>query len=181
MPSVLLDLNLNAKHCQIKQLIYYYNHANFTTAFLSDKDNFLRRKIHSVRHTHLFNFYWNKIICKRPEVNSEPTHFLTFINNDEAFSILDDMACSYQSLTSFSFYQDTEKPKGNGFRETLKNPIYQKIILIAPEIREVSNSKQKERMNNQFVELLIPTLNKIILNNRQKIIKSVFMVFPSNV
>ena len=109
---------------KFKQLIYYYNNANFTTAFLSDKNNFLRCKMHSVRHTHLFNFYLNKIIWKRPEVNSEPTHFLTFKNNDEAFSILDGMACSYQSLTSFSFYQDTKRPKGNGFCETLENPIY---------------------------------------------------------
>ena len=54
-------------------------------------------------------------------------------------------------------------------------------MLITPEIIEVSNSKQKERMNNYFVKLLIPTLNKIILNNRQKIIKSVYMVLPSNV
>ena len=38
------------------------------------------------------NFYLSKIICERPEVNSEPTRFLmTFMNNGTAFSGLDDM------------------------------------------------------------------------------------------
>ena len=38
------------------------------------------------------------------------------------------------ALTSFSFYQDSDKPKGIGFLEILKNPIYLKIILITPGI-----------------------------------------------
>ena len=35
-------------------------------------------------------------VCKRPEVNTEPTHFLTFMNNGKTFSSLDGMECSYQ-------------------------------------------------------------------------------------
>ena len=92
------------------------------------------------------------------------------------------MAChaATSALTSFSFYQDTDKPKGIGFLETLKHPTYLTTILITPGIinSEVSNSKQKK--NCGIVELLIPTLNKIIrnqgtcfvviMNNRLKII-----------
>ena len=33
-----------------------------------------------------------------------------------------------------SFYHDTDKPKGIGNFETLKNPIYLKIILITPTV-----------------------------------------------
>ena len=29
-------------------------------------------------------FTW-KNLCKRPEINSEPAHFLTFMNNSKAF------------------------------------------------------------------------------------------------
>ena len=34
------------------------------------------------------------------------------------------------ALTSFGFYQDSDKPRGVGFLVTLKKPIYLKIILI---------------------------------------------------
>ena len=37
-------------------------------------------------------------------------------------------------MTSFNFYQSTDKPKGIGFIETFKNPIYEKIILITAGI-----------------------------------------------
>ena len=39
---------------------------------------------------------------------------------------------AWYAVTSalISFYQDTDKPKGIGNFETLKNPIYLKIILI---------------------------------------------------
>ena len=47
-----------------------------------------------MRHTSL-TFSWVKL-CKRPEVNSEPTHFLTFMNNDKVFPSLHDIACSCQ-------------------------------------------------------------------------------------
>ena len=46
----------------------------------------LRCKVTSVKHIYLFNFYLNNIKYKRSEVNREPTHFLTFINDVKAFS-----------------------------------------------------------------------------------------------
>ena len=91
---------------------------------MSEDNYFLRCKVHSVRQ-YLFNFYLSKSKCKRPEVNSEPTHFLTFMNskskckrpevtsesthfltfmnNSKAFSSLDGMACSYQCSEEFEF------------------------------------------------------------------------------
>ena len=42
------------------------------------------------------------------------------MDNIEAFSSLDSIACSYQYSDQFNFYQDTDKPKGIGFLETLK-------------------------------------------------------------
>ena len=94
-----------------------------------------------MRHTYLFKFYLSKTKCKRPEVNTEPTTFLTLMNNGKIFSSLDDM------------------PKGIGFLETLHNPIYLEIILITPGIETQNNKK-----DDGIVELLIPTLNKIIRN-----------------
>ena len=55
-----------------------------------------------------------------PEVNSEPSNFLTFMNNDKAFHSLDGMACSYQCPDD----QGADNLKGIGFLETFKNPIY---------------------------------------------------------
>ena len=40
------------------------------------------------------------------------------------------------ALTSFSFCQDFDKPKGAEFLETLKNLIYLKIILITSGIMQ---------------------------------------------
>ena len=72
------------------------------------------------------------------------------------------------ALTSFGFHQDTDKPIG--FLETWKNPANFKKSL----------KFQIKKMNGGIVELLIPTLNKIIrsqdiyfvviINNRLKII-----------
>ena len=45
---------VNPKHCSLKQLIYCYNNANFKTGFLSQKDNFLRCKVHAVRMVRYF-------------------------------------------------------------------------------------------------------------------------------
>ena len=45
----------------------------------------LRCKVTSVKHIYFFNFYLSKIKYKRPEVNREPTHFLTFISDGKAF------------------------------------------------------------------------------------------------
>ena len=55
----------------------------------------LRCKIHSVRYTYLFNINLSKTKCKT-WMNTEPTHFLTLMNNSKAFFSLDVMACSYQ-------------------------------------------------------------------------------------
>ena len=46
-----------------------------------------------MRNTFL-TFTWGKL-CKKPEVDSEPTHFLTFMNNG-SFPSLDYMAWSQQ-------------------------------------------------------------------------------------
>ena len=62
-------------------------------------------------------------------------------------------------LWSVSICKDTDKPKGIGFLETLHNPIYLEIILITPGIETQNNKK-----DDGIVELLIPTLNKIIRN-----------------
>ena len=93
---------LNTKHCYLKQLIYCYNNTNFIIVFLSEKDHFLRCKVHYVSQAYLFSFYLCKIICKRPEVNGEPTyHFLIFKNYGKTFSSLYGMACSYQCSDQF--------------------------------------------------------------------------------
>ena len=125
------------------------------------------------RKAFFFNFYMSKIICKRLELNSEPTHFLTFMDSGKAFPSLDGMACSYQCL---SFYQGNDKPKCIGFLETLKNQTCQKITLMTPGIIRSLKLKTKKRKHN-FVELLIPTLNKGVnhwrgqtMNNHHKII-----------
>ena len=44
-------------------------------------------------------------------MSTEPTHFLTLMNNGKTFSSLDGVVCSYSALTSFSFYQGTDKPR----------------------------------------------------------------------
>ena len=115
-----------------------------------------------MRHTYVSNFYLSKIKCKRPEVNSEPTHFLTLMNNGKAFSSLDGMACSYQCLTSFSFYQDTDKPR-YWISWDLKNP----ANLFKNNLNNTRNNMKSQiqnKKNGGIVELLIPTLNKIIRN-----------------
>ena len=98
---------------------YCYNNTNFTIPFLGEKDNFLRCKVHSVRHTSLT---FTKVkLCKRPEVNNKPTHFL---NNGKTFLSLDNMICRYQCPDQFQLLPWCSKPKCIGFHETFKNPIY---------------------------------------------------------
>ena len=81
---------------------------------------FLRCKVHSVRHTYLFNFYLSKIKCKRPEVNSEPTHFQTLMNDGKAFSSLDGTQLPVTWPVSVS--TKTLISQGIGSLETLKSP-----------------------------------------------------------
>ena len=67
------------------------------------------------------------------------------MNNGKEFSSLDGVTCSYvtSALTSFSFYQDSDKPKGIGFLEALKDPNHLKTILIAPGIMRSLKFKTK--------------------------------------
>ena len=92
------------------------------------------------------------------EVNSEPIHFLIFMNNSKAFSSLDGMACSYQCSDQFQFLPGHWPAKRYWI---LKKPNL-KIILITPGI--IWSLKFKTKKNGEIVELLIPTLNKIIRN-----------------
>ena len=58
----------------------------------------------------------------RPEMSTEPTNFLTLMNNGKAFSSLDGIwHVATSALTSFSFYQDTGKPR-YGISWDLKKP-----------------------------------------------------------
>ena len=70
----------------------------------------------------LFNFYLSKIKCKRPEVNTEPTHFPTLMNNGKAFSSLDSMACSYQCSDQFQFLPGHWQAKKYWISWDLKTP-----------------------------------------------------------
>ena len=47
------------------------------------------------------------------------------------------------ALTSFSFYQDSDKPRGIGSLKTLKKPIYFKIILITQGVTQSPKFKTK--------------------------------------
>ena len=101
-------------------------------------------------------------------MSTEPTHFLTLMNNCKAFSSLDDMAFSYQCSDQFQFPPGHWQP--NWVASGLKKPSQ---FLKKSQI-------PKKKMNGGIVELLIPALNKIIrnqdnyfvviINNRLKII-----------
>ena len=66
---------LDTANSSIKQLIYCYNNANFTVAFLSERHIFLR----SLRcETYLFHFYRAKIMLKAWSVQWT---FQTYLNN----------------------------------------------------------------------------------------------------
>ena len=132
-----------------------------------------------MRHTYLLNFYLSKIRCKRPELNIEPTHFLTLMNNGKAFSNLDGMACSYQCSDQFQllpgywqakrYWISWDLKKANSFKNNLNNT------------SNNMKSQIQNKKNGGTAELLIPTLNKVIrnqgtyfvviMNNRLKINK----------
>ena len=67
------------------------------------------------------------------------------------------------ALTSFSFNQDTDKSKSTGFHETLNKTIYLKIILVT-RARNNKKFQIQNKKNDEIVELLIPTSNKIFWN-----------------
>ena len=70
--------------------------AKITLAFIFECEgqNFLRYKVHSVRQPSLTLTAIKSF--KRPEVNSGPTYFSTFMNNGKAFPSSDGIAYSYQ-------------------------------------------------------------------------------------
>ena len=108
-----------------------------------------------MRHTYPFNFHPSKIKCKKPEVNSEPTHFLTFMN-----SSLDAMTCSYQCSDQFQFLPGHWQEKRYWISLDLKKPNLFKSNL--NNTRNNVRSQIQSKNNFGIVELLIPTLNKII-------------------
>ena len=104
-----------------------------TIVFLSE-DKFFRDVNFTLWGIPTFlTFTWVKLNV-RPGVNTYPTHFLTLMNSVRHFLPYMAWYAVTSALTSFIFYQVTDKPKGIGFIEALKNPIYLKIILITPGI-----------------------------------------------
>ena len=80
-------------------------------AFLSE-DNFFK-DVNSLCEACL-PLTWVKLNV-RPEVSTEPTHFLTLTNDGKAFSSLDVMACSYQWSDQFQFLPGHWQAKVLGF------------------------------------------------------------------
>ena len=140
-------------------------------------DNFLRYKVHSLRHVYVFNFYLSKIKYKRPEVNTEPTHFLTHMNNGKTFSSLNGMACSYQCYDQFQFLPGSWQAKRYWISWDLKRPILFKNNLndttnnMKSQIHNkkkwncgITNTNIKKNISNQGTYFLV------IMNNHLKII-----------
>ena len=108
-------LRIVAKHHEVIIL----NRSN-NTVFLYLETYWNRQVFDFIRD--LFNFYLSKIKCKRPEVNTEPTHFPTLMNNGKAFSSLDSMACSYQCSDQFQFLPGHWQAKKYWISWDLKTP-----------------------------------------------------------
>ena len=130
-----------------------------------------------MRDTCLSNFYLSKIICKRPEVNSKPTHFLTFMSNDKAFFSLNDMACSYlcseQLLLLLGHWQGKRnwiswylgKPNllennPNNTRNNIKTSLKFKTnrteeVLVCG----ITNTNIKQNISYQFLLILLENMN----------------------
>ena len=140
-------------------------------------DNFLRYKVHSLRHAYLFNFYLSKIKYKKSEVNTEPTHFLTHMNNGKTFSSLNGMACSYQCYDQFQFLPGPWQAKRYWISWDLKKP-----ILFRNKHNNTGNNvkSQIQSKKNGGIGGLLIRLNKVIrnqgtyfvviMNNRLKVI-----------
>ena len=114
-----------------------------------------------MRHTYLFNSYLSKIKCERPEMKSEPTHFLTLMNNGKAFSSLDGMACSYQCSDQFQFLPGLWQAKRYWISCYLK-----KWNLFKNNLNNTRNNVKPQiqnKKNGGTGELLI-TLSKVIRN-----------------
>ena len=70
-----------------------------------------------MRHT-ILTFTLVKL-CKRPKVNSKPTHFL---NNGKIFPSLDDMTCSYQYPNQLQLLQGHWQAKRYWISRDLQKP-----------------------------------------------------------
>ena len=124
-----------------------------------------------MRDTCLSNFCLSKFICKRPEVNSKPTHFLTFMNNDKAFFSLNDMASSYLCSEQFhvllghwqgkrnwiSWY--LEKPSllennPNNTRNNIKTNRTEEVLVCG-----ITNTNIKQNISYQFLLILLENMN----------------------
>ena len=81
------------------------------------------KTVQSNRHIPL-TFTWVKL-CKTPEVNSEPAHFVYICKYWYDISNLDNMLLSVSQPAPI-----LEPRKDLGFLETLKNTICYKIILV---------------------------------------------------
>ena len=79
------------------------------------------------------------------KLNTDPTHFLTLMNNDKAFSSLDGKAGSYQCSDQFQFLpRRTLTSQGLRVLETLQiQLIYLKMILITSGIIWILKFKTK--------------------------------------
>ena len=99
-------------------------------------------------------------LCKKLEVNSGPTHFLLFMNNGKAFPSLDGMVCSYQCPDQQASTRSLESQKLLDFLR----PSKPNLLENSPNNTKNNKSKTKNKIKQKctFVELLIPTLNKII-------------------
>ena len=81
-------------------------------------------------------------------MSTEPTYFLTLMNNDKAFPSLDSIACNYQCSDQFQVLPGHWQAKVLDFlRPYMKSQI-----------------QKKSRKNGGIVEWLLPILNKIIRN-----------------
>ena len=115
-----------------------------------------------MRHTYLLNFYLSKIRCKRPQLNIEPTHILTLMNNGKAFSNLDGMACSYRCPDQFQLLPGYWQAKRYWISWDLK-----KVNSFKNNLNNTSNNMKSQiqnKKNGGTAELLIPTLNNVIRN-----------------
>ena len=109
-------------------------------------------------------------LCKRPEVNSEPTH---------AFMVWHFRRWWHAAATvliSCSFYQGNG-PKGFRFLEMFRNRIYLEIILLTPGtiwIRKLQTKTTKVLIcgitNNNTKQFLLALLDKKIINKHNKIL-----------
>ena len=110
-----------------------------------------------MRHITL-RFIWVKYL--RTEVNSEPVHFHTFMDNGKAFLSLDGMACSCQCPEQLPLISRHWQAKRHWITSDLQKP----KLLENNHSNTSNNMKSKQTQKEQkytFVELLTPKLKNI--------------------